>query len=284
MMIKDYGWYLERMGYNKSSREALPSCVQEFFYNMEQQGVLRLSDITPEKIRRHHDYLSERPNQRWSGGLSSSMVYYHMYALKTFMNYQEACGRLMVNPFSVLHFKRPSYPSRMVLTPGEIQQLYGGCETLRDKAMLSLFYGCGLRKSEAIRLNVADLHLGQQLLYVRKGKGRRRRVVPMSQQVTRDLDSYYHYERGLYAVSTEEQAFVLNNQGTRMQDYWRRFKYLAAKAGLPKAISLHNLRHSIATHLLEQGLTIEQVRDFLGHSHLETTQVYTRVHTHQLKL
>ena len=58
---------------------------------------------------------------------------------------------------------------------------------------------------------------------------------------------------------------------------WRRFKYLAALAGLPREISLHHLRHSIATHLLEGGLSIEQVRDFLGHSFLETTQIYTRI-------
>jgi integrase/recombinase XerD len=158
---------------------------------------------------------------------------------------------------------------------------------MREKALLALFYGCGLRRSEAEKLNIDDVNFKNQLLYVRMGKGKRRRVVPMTEQVKRDLENYYKNERIIYTkelTADNQKALMLNNHGNRMlgNGYWNKFKCLAQKAGLPKQISLHHLRHSIATHLLESGLSIEQVRDFLGHRHLESTQIYTRVKFNQL--
>jgi integrase/recombinase XerD len=115
---------------------------------------------------------------------------------------------------------------------------------------------------------------------VRSGKGKKRRVIPMTGQVRTDLQNYYLYERSLYVrdiTRDNQNAFVLNNRGNRMREYWKRLKYLVKLAELPEWVSLHHLRHSIATHLLESGLSIEQVRDFLGHRYLESTQIYTKV-------
>lgn len=279
-LLQDFGQYLTRIGYNENSQKTMPACLQEFFFRLEQQGIDRLEAITPQVIQAHHRYLRERPKHSGPGRLSNSMLYHHMYALKTFFNYQQACGQIKRNPFSVLRFPRGEHPPRQVLTLAQVKVLYQSCEHLRDRAMLSLFYGCGLRRSEAINLNTADIHFPSQLLYVRSGKGKKRRVVPMSQTVADDLRNYYRYERAGYVrESTPDatQAFVLHNYGGRMRDYWKRLKYLAAQAGLPHWVSLHTLRHSIATHLLESGLSLEQVRDFLGHRHLETTQIYTRI-------
>ena len=284
-LLKDFRQYLERVGYNKTSQSSLPSCVQEFFHWLEQRGINRLDQITPELIRKHYDYLGERPNHNRGGNLSESLVHHHLYALKTFMHYQQVNGTLESNPFSVLSFPRPAYRARQVLSREEVKALYEVAENMRDRAMLSLLYGCGLRKSEVIKLNTTDIHFRSQLLYVRSGKGKRRRVVPMSGQVTTDLQNYYLYERDLYTreVTRDNQyAFILNHHGNRMLDYWKRLKYLVKLAALPGWVSLHHLRHSIATHLLEGGLSIEQVRDFLGHRHLESTQVYTRIKISQL--
>lgn len=104
----------------------------------------------------------------------------------------------------------------------------------------------------------------------------------MSGEVTADLQNYCLHERNRYiktSIPDSPIAFILNKHGGRMagDGYWRRLKYLAGKSGLPSWVSLHHLRHSIATHLLESGVSTEQVRDFLGHSFLETTQIYTRV-------
>jgi len=283
-LLKEFSLHLKRLGYNKHSQQALPSSVREFFYRLEQQGIHNLNKITPELINRHYEYLTQRPNQTRPGNLSQSMLQQHVWALKTFFNYQEIEGKVKENPFSVLHFPCAEHKKRAVLTRGEITKLYQVCVTLRDRAMLGLFYGCGLRKSEAEKLNLKDISFKSQLLYVRSGKGKKRRVVPVTGQVIEDFKNYYYLER-IHIRKKEDpdsqKSFMLNRWGERMhgQSYWRRLKYLVQKAGINKSrqISPHSLRHSIATHLLESGLSVEQVRDFLGHSHLESTQIYTRV-------
>lgn len=280
-LLLDFRLYLERTGYNKGSCEALPSCLREFFYRMEGLGIHGLDGITPGHILEHWEYLKTRPSQR-GGSLSGSQVNHHLYALKTFMNYRQASGNLESNPFGALAFPKPEHPPRKVLSTEEIKALYGACETLRDRAMLSLFYGCGLRRSEAEKLDISDIHFKGQLLYVRSGKGGKRRAVPMGVQVTQDLKDYYLQERESYrsgATADSLKAFMLNNHGNRMSgdSFWRRLGYLAEQAGFTDRIGLHSLRHSIATHLLEGGLGIEQVRDFLGHRHLETTQIYAKI-------
>jgi integrase/recombinase XerD len=213
------------------------------------------------------------------------MVHAHVWALRILFNLMLSEGRIMVDPLSMLSFPSPLKKEREVLSRGEIEKLYQACETLLDRAILGLFYGCGLRKSEAEALNIKDISFKGQLLYVRSGKGKRRRVVPVTGKVTGDLKNYYHVERiRMLRKSSDpdrEKAFILNSHGDRMlgQSFWRKLRYLVLKAGIenPGRITLHSLRHSIATHLLESGLSIEQVRDFLGHTNIESTQVYTRV-------
>jgi integrase/recombinase XerD len=299
-LLLDFKLYLERTGYNKGSCEALPSCLREFFYRMEGLGIHGLDSIMPGHILEHWEYLRTRPSQR-GGSLSESQINHHLYALKTFMNFREALGDLESNPFGALAFPKPEHPPRKVLSTEEIKALYGACETLRDHAMLSLFYGCGLRRSEAEKLDISDIHFKGGLLYVRSGKGGKRRAVPMGVQVAQDLKGYYLHERedgasrngpvghfseraSLSRRQDNKKAFMLNNHGNRMSgdSFWRRLGYLAEQAGFTDRIGLHCLRHSIATHLLEGGLGIEQVRDFLGHRHLETTQLYAKISKHYL--
>jgi len=295
-LLKEFSLHVKRLGYNKYSQQSLPSSVREFFYRLEQQDIHSLDGMTPELISRHYEYLSRRPNQTRPGNLSQSMLQSHVWALKTFFNYQEAEGNVKENPFSVLHFPAPKHARREVLTREEIRKLYRACETPRDRAMLGLFYGCGLRKSEAEKLNLKDISFRSRLLYVRSGKGKKRRVVPVTGKVIEDLQNYYYQER-VHIRKKEDpdsrKSFMLNRWGERMhgQSYWRRLQYLVQKAGIHKSgrnpsdlrrISPHSLRHSIATHLLDRGLSVEQVRDFLGHSHLESTQVYTRVNRDHL--
>ena len=284
-LLKEFGLYLKRLGYNKHTCQTLPSLVREFFYRLEQQGIREPGKVTPGMIKKYYGYLTRRPNRTRPGNLSRSMLSQHVWALKTFFNYREAEGVLKENPFSVLHFPTPEHKKRAVLTRGEIEKLYHACETPRDRAMLGLLYGCGLRKSEAEKLNIKDISFKSGLLYVRSGKGKKRRVVPVTGQVTEDFKNYYYRER-IHVRKKEDpdsqKAFMLNRRGTRVlgQSYWRRLRYLVREAGIEngeRKISPHSLRHSIATHLLGSGLSVEQVRDFLGHGHLESTQIYTRV-------
>jgi integrase/recombinase XerD len=274
--------HLKTLGYKPATCEMLYRCVQEFLYRQEQQDIFDLNEINSTDIEDHHEYLQHRPNRKKTGTLSEMMIYHHMYALRVFFNWLEQIQAIAENPMSSLQFSQPRHDTRAILTQEEIKTLYEACDTLKERAILHLFYGCGLRRSEGQKLNVNDVQFRSKVLYVREGKGSKSRIVPLSETISEDLKTYLYQER---KANYGEQAFIINKRGTRMRGdpFNRALKELRQRSGISKAVSLHSLRHSIATHLLEQGVGIEHVRDFLGHQHLESTQVYTRVSKTQLE-
>ena len=284
-LLDHYVRHLERVGYNPGTIKTLPSPAREFFYHLEQSGIISIEQVTPKVITGYYRRLRERPCHGRPGTLSDSMVNAHLWALRILFSLMLSEGRITVDPLSMLSFPSPLKKEREVLSIGEIEKLYQASETLLDRAILGLFYGCGLRKSEAEALNIKDISFKGRLLYVRSGKGKRRRVVPVTGKVTEDLKKYCLLERirmlRKSSAPEREKAFILNSHGERMlgQSFWRRLRYLVLRAGIdnPGRITLHSLRHSIATHLLAGGLIVEQVRDFLGHTNIESTQIYTRI-------
>jgi integrase/recombinase XerD len=280
-LINSFKVYLSQTGYGQSSRSMFPAMIAGFLNYHRLTGV---HQITPQHIREYHDHLQHRPHKQQEGGLSESYIYHHVYALKVFFNWMEETGQLKPNPISGMRFSQPVKKSREPLSPEAVLQLFEATETLRERAMLHLFYSCGLRRSEGEALNTRDIHFKQQLLYVRSGKGAKRRVVPMPVQVAADLENYYRQERMHQVARNDESAFMLNQVGRRMsgQVYHLLLKRIIKRAGLEEHISLHHLRHSIATHLLANGLSMELLRQFLGHSFLETTQIYAKVNQQQI--
>jgi len=284
-LISDFAAWLRQVGYSETTRYMLPACVQEF---LEQQAITDIGWTRPDQVRAFYRWLQERPLKRRPGALSEMMIHHYMYALKTFFTWLEITGQIEYNPISGLVFRRPVQNVREPLSREAIAQLFTAATGLKERALLHLFYSCGLRRSEGEALNTADVRFKEQLLYVRAGKGARRRVVPMPAGVTKDLETYWLQERcGQTARKVKDaDAFMLNRTRNRMSgpSYNTLFKTLAARAGLSGAITLHHLRHSIATHLLQGGMRLEQVRDFLGHHCLETTQIYAKPTATQLKL
>ena len=145
--------------------------------------------------------------------------------------------------------------------------------------MLSLYYGCGLRRSEAVAVDVSDVLFRKRLLYVRKGKNYRERYVPMTSAIIADLRTYLYEARPLLLGKYSSEALLVSNQGRRIeaQSLAIRLKQLLLIAGIDKPITLHSLRHSIATHLLQSGMKLQYISDFLGHQSLEATQLYTHI-------
>jgi integrase/recombinase XerD len=281
---------LRALGYAQGSIKMYPHLLQEFLYRMEQQQVVSVRKIQQSHITGHHEYLEQRPTLYRGGALSGSSISHHLFAVRLFFEFLERTGQLQANPMSALQFPKPVSKQRTILSRPEINALYAATVTHRERAALALFYGCGLRRNEAVTLNINDIHFGTQLLYVREGKGCKRRVIPMSEKVAADLKNYYHQERYNYAIKNkkEEAAFLLNNKGSRMLGlgYDKLLKEIitgSAAAHLKGQVSLHHLRHSIASHLLENGVPIEYVRDFLGHGSLNVTQIYTHINQRQLQ-
>jgi integrase/recombinase XerD len=291
-VLKEFKENLKIIGYAEGTQHMLPTLVTEFLYRLEEKGLNRFDRIEQNDIIEHYEYLKERPNFRKDGGLSSMMIQHHIYSLKLFFAHLEKTGRIKYNPISALTFPKPESKERQILTVEEVKELYDVSENLIDKAILGIAYGCGLRRSEITRLDIRDIAFRSFLLYVREGKGCKRRVVPMPKKVGEDLKSYYLKERSSYIRRTTKDnqvAFLLNVEGNRMKGETcnKRLKCLIQLTDnsniINKEISLHSLRHSIATHLLDSGLGIESVQEFLGHSGVDSTQIYTRVSKSQLK-
>jgi integrase/recombinase XerD len=284
-IVQSFTAWLYQVGYSEGTQNMLPACVREF---LEQQQITDISYIEQQQVKQFYTWLQTRPLKKRSGALSEMMIHHYVYALRTFFSWLEITGQIHYNPISGMTFKRPTQNGREPLSHQAVKQLFEATASGREIALLHLFYSCGLRRSEGEALNIQDVRYKEQLLYVRAGKGAKRRVVPLTERVAKDLETYWLGERCGYQVRKvqDEEAFMLNRIGARMSGagYNDLFKQLAGKAGIAGEITLHHLRHSIATHLLQGGMSLEYVRDFLGHHFLETTQLYARPHAEQLKL
>lgn len=289
--VEDYKRHLTILGYAQSGLDAKCTHLAEFLAWLETKEIMLIGAVEPVHIKDHHGYIKQRPHAVLGGLLSLKTVSHYMQSLRLFFTFLQQRGDISVHPMSTLKFPPPKQtPSkRIVLTIEEVRELYAACEWAHERAVLSLAYGCGLRCGELAKVNIADVKIADKLLVVPRGKGNKRRVIPMSNGVCNDLKQYLEMERPIYLTDKIETAFLLNVNGNRMMGYTCRkvIKRIVKRAANPnilaKNIATHHLRHSIATHLLAEGLSVEQVSHFLGHSHVETTEVYTRINLEQLK-
>ena len=270
--------HIQQLGYSKSSVNMLPNCIAEF---LQYSNINEPKEASQEHIKAFYEYLQNRKHKRKETTLSESFINHNIYSLKVFFNWLEETSQIKYNPISNLKFKRPKPNTREPLSQEEIKELFAATATSKEIAILHLFYSFGLRRTEAENINTADIHFTKNLLYVREGKGAKRRVIPITQKVKKELEKYYQTERIKSSSfgGVGEAAFMFNASLSRMKgdQYNKILKEILQRTEINKEITLHHLRHSIATHLLENGLSIEFVRDFLGHSQLETTQIYAKV-------
>jgi integrase/recombinase XerD len=156
---------------------------------------------------------------------------------------------------------------------------------MRDKTMIETLYSCGLRVSELIGLELIHVNLRQGVMKI-LGKGQKERLVPMSEKLINLMDSYLVESRLILLNKKNSNYFFISTRGDKMtrQSFWHRIKFYANKANLSsKNISPHVLRHAFATHLLNNGADLRVVQLLLGHSDLNTTQIYTEVAKYRLK-
>lgn len=296
MLSKEFYEYQKALGYGLDTCRSRQLQIEEFMYWVEQKGVLKginsIEETKAEQLQSYYDYLSERPNKQQDGILHQKTTYDYIKSVEYLFTMLQMQGAVLINPMNTLNFIYPKDEyEREILTQEEIQQLYKHCETARERSILSLGYGCGLRVGEMEQVNMEDIRFRDKMVIVQKGKGNKRRVIPMSSGVKRDLEEYLYNERCLLDINLgrREHPFMLNNKGGRMREftYNKHLKLIIERTNIEalksKELGIHSLRHSIATHLIENGMAIEQVRDFLGHSQLETTQIYTHINLEQIK-
>lgn len=272
--------WLETLGFNRFSIDNAPIYTREFLCWLENHGltVKQVGETTvPEYFENH---LSKRPNQKRGGGLSNDYLNGHLTAIKQFSTFlQQTSGE----SFAVSKDYYPRHTRETILTRGQIEAMYQACgsdtaKALRNRALLALYYGCGLRRNEGVQVNVEDVLLDRKLLHVRHGKGHRERYVPLAKHVQEDLQNYITIARPSFNGHGKSPALLLGTRGrVTGQGALALLQKLGGEANITTDFGLHTLRHSIATHLLHAGMKLEQVSSFLGHENLESTQRYTHI-------
>lgn len=284
---KGFGQWLDTLGYAASTVYGMPRMLNEFLQWLEEKGITEIKEIQSEQVKAFISYFKNRPNQRRAGGVSISHVNKQIDTLQKLFKYLKATKQAELN-IPLKFIKEEERPERTILSKEEIQQLYQATDNspigMRDRAMLAVYYGCGIRKSEGTTLEVSDILFERRLLYVRKAKNQHERYVPINLKCLQDLEIYIYTARPLLLneTATTETLFISAN-GVAMQGQSMivRLKALQKKTGNPelqnKSFGLHALRHSIATHLLRAGMELENIALFLGHKTLDSTQRYTHI-------
>tara|TARA_B100000508_G_C11464864_1_gene281193 strand:- start:1079 stop:2002 length:924 start_codon:yes stop_codon:yes gene_type:complete len=283
-IFDEYDSFILSKGYKTTRNSKMyQTCVKEFLWWLESQSILKVTRIDSSVLMRYTEYLSNRPKLRGTGTLSQNMLNKHFFSLRLLFDLLLKTERVESTVYLPKYYKTAT-EHKNILAVDEIKELFDNSNTEAERAVLTLAYGCGLRRTEIERLDYRDVNLKENYLIVRDGKGSKLREVPLSKTTVKTLRNYLKNEREelLENNNALEKAFLLNNNGRRMLGATanRRLKQIIERASnyeiTEKEITLHNLRHSIATHLLEKGADIEFVRSFLGHAEIDMVQVYAR--------
>ena len=278
-----------QLGYIAHSCRTKWRRIKEFLHFIETHITTDITAVTTEHVLQFYQYHKQRPSKKDGKPLREKTLWDYVKTIQLFYTMLQHTGKVSINPAGTIRIECPKTESpRTALTQEEIKQLYAHTQSLQERAILALAYGCGLRVSELVQCNTEDIKLREGVIIVPKGKGNKSRTIPLSKTIIKDLSNYFFKVR-LQQESKDSKAFILHSKLGRMQKgtYNKILQKLIHRTGneaiKARQISIHNLRHSIATHLIEQGVPLEKVREFLGHSQLESTEVYTHISQQQLK-
>lgn len=261
-----------------SDLEKFEAFLQSQEWLKERLTEKNINDITVEWLR---SYMADAYQKR----LTTSTMSRRISALKTFYQWLEKDGLIKNNPMTQLETVKVRKSLPHVPSEEDVSELLNfqrqSDASPRDQALFELMYGCGLRVSEVVKLNWADIGFDQQQIQVRNSKRGKSRIVPFSQTVGQVLLVYKNESK-----NTEPSASIFrNSHGKRITT--RGVQYLLQKLlqRLPKSMHLtpHSFRHGYATHLLNRGADLRSIQELLGHSNLSTTERYTKVGLTHLK-
>lgn len=282
-LLAQFSTHLETLNYSKGTVYGSENSVKEFLHFLEEQE-FELLDSTSKELSQYFAYLQNRANLRRGGGLSASYLNKHHHALSLFFDYLIFSDVQLVKPIIPV-FKKVSY-TPTVLTTKEMESLFNTCTNKllgkRDKALLALYYGLGLRKKEGIQLKVEDVDFQKEEVFIAQSKTHRQRRVPMSEHVKNILEEYlFNVREKLVPSDKSVDAFLVTERGNKLSNETPVLilRKLIKEAKITTPASLHSLRHSIATHLLQSGMKLESIALFLGHKSLDSTQIYTHINT-----
>jgi integrase/recombinase XerD len=277
--------YLETCGY---ARSTIATYCQYLSYFLDYLGSLAMSDLK----QVNHGTIKDYQKLVIKMDLAEETKGMRIRPVKRLFGWLQDTNQLLIDPTEkIRETNRKNHRLPPVLTVEEIQLLLQQPNLslriqIRDRAIMEILYSSGIRLNELIQLTVHDVDLKEKVLYIRKGKGNRQRVVPIGKNASQYLKEYLADIRPRYAKKNQkERTLFLTDESKPITGNTVRtalFHYKKA-AGISKTASPHSFRRSCATHLLQQGADIRYVQKLLGHRHVRTTQIYTRVYPIDVK-
>ncbi|GAA4709583.1 site-specific tyrosine recombinase XerD [Brevibacillus fulvus] len=283
MLIDQFIHYLAvEKGLAANTLESYQRDMIAFTTFLREQGIERIEDSTRTLIVAYLLSLQEK-------GRATATLSRNMASIRAF--YQFLVRDKLLDHDPSLHLETPKIEKRLpkVLSVEEVERLLDSPDLsqpsgLRDKAMLELLYATGIRVSELVQLHVGDVNLEMGFLKC-MGKGSKERIIPLGSMAIHVVRQYMQTGRQKLLKQSEERALFLNHLGKQItrQGFWKIIKRYARLANVRAEITPHTLRHSFATHLLENGADLRSVQEMLGHADISTTQIYTHVTRTRIK-
>ena len=265
-------------GLAEKTLSAYSADLTQYLRHLAGNGIDDLNEVMREDVLDHMIALRKE-------SLSARSVARHLSAIRKFHRFlldEQYCKQ---NPTEDFDSPRIIQPLPHVLSAHEIEGLLAAPDTatepgIRDAAILELFYSCGLRISELSNLHVMNVQLQESSLRV-QGKGSKTRLVPLGASAIEKLNAWYAIRA---QWKQEDNTVFLSQRGKRMSrnSIWKVVKLAAQTANIRQNVTPHMLRHSFATHLLDNGADLRAVQEMLGHSDIATTQIYTHVSRERL--
>jgi integrase/recombinase XerD len=276
--VQEYLAYLKlEKNLSEQSVASYYSDLKKFLIFVEEEKHSDLNTITAKLISKYFEIMRDL-------GLSSSTSARYLSSVKGFFKYLNSQDYIEKDPAEILSARITERKLPTVLSFAEIDKLLQTPNVeeklgLRDKAILELFYSCGLRVSELINLKISDLYFNDEVIRV-LGKGSKQRIVPIGSIAVYWVTEYLQKVRfSLEKKMKSENIIFLNVRGTKLSrmGIWKIVNKYAQEAEISREFHPHTFRHSFATHLLEGGADLRAVQEMLGHADISTTQIYTHI-------
>lgn len=289
-LLAQFTAHLQSVNYAKGTVKSGVNSAKDYLLYLENRD-LNFNTASTKEIQEYFDFLQERTNKNTGLGLSMSYLQKIKFGLILFYDFLHLTQEVYTEQGRSENYPKPIFPQikkgnfvPKVLTKEEIEKLFKACDqTLlgkRNKALLSIYYGCGLRRQEGTALNIEDIDFNKGLIFITKSKTHRQRNVPMSANMQGILEDYlYNVREKLIDKSESQSAVLVTERGNRLsvESVMYILSKLLVEAKITTKASPHTLRHSIATHLLKSGMKLESIALFLGHRSLDSTQIYTHL-------
>ena len=284
-MEKQIKLFLEFLENDKKlSANTLQSYKRDIVQFQEYLDSKRLvySKVGPQEIRDYIDYLKEEEEKK------TSTISRNLASIRSFYQYQVRTKKVRKDPTDGMQSPKIEKKAPSILSADEVELLLEqpknvDLKGIRDKAMLEFAYATGMRVTEIISLNLEDVDF--EKAYVTCSNGVKKRAIPLGNISLKALDEYVKDARPVMIKNEDEKALFVNVNGKRLtrQGFWKIIKDYKEQAHISKDITPHDLRHSFATHLLQNGADLKSIQMMLGHSDISSTQVYMKYQDEGIK-